>query len=420
MSGPTEAPSPRIHRGLLLAVFAVTLAIAGWALHRAWALHDTLILDESGVHAQVRLFLEGRFELFRWPGQPYPASAMFPGFQGVLAAVAAVTGLDSPSALRLCTFGFSLGWAAVAYQVARQFHAPDVALLRALQCYLLPIAFPYNFLMYTDVFSLLITFAAFWALLRERWILGGLLAFFSLLVRQNNVIFLLFLGGFTLVQAHGFRPRLEDALRHLRRCWLLVAGMIAFAVFVLVHGRVGLDAPNQQPTTLSLGNLAISLVTAGILFFPLHLARRPAVFGWLKTHRVATALLLLATLAVGLSYVPGHRWNLIPEMLRNRLIAVLTQDHAWRLLFAAAMAAVVLSVKVTPLVRPAAVLIYPFWFLVLVPVLLVEPRYYMSAFALFLLLRERDDPRQEITLCAWLAFLSVWLHQGLTAGRFLL
>ena len=360
MPESTASPNPRIHRGLLVVVLAATGAIAMWGLWRAWTLQEVMILDESGIYAQVRMFLEGRFELFRWPSESYPASAMFPGFQAVLAATAAVTGFSSISMLRVYAFGFSLCYAGTAYQVARQFFPPDIALLRAVQCYLLPIVFPYNFLIYTDVFSLLVILCAFWAMLRGKWNLGGALAILSLLVRQNNIVFLLFLWGFTLVKSHGFHPRREQILGHLRRCWLLGVGVIAFALFVLIHGRVGLDAPQHQPTTISLGNLAMSVVVAGILFFPLHVTNRLVASRWARKHWIAASVLLLAALAMALTYSAAHPWNFIPEMLRNQLIVALTQSWAWRLVFAFAMVAVVLSVRVTPLVKPAAVLVYPF------------------------------------------------------------
>ena len=58
--------------------------------------------------------------------------------------------------------------------------------------------------------------------------------------------------------------------------------------------------------------------------------------------------------------------------------------------------------------------------MVLLPVLLVEPRYYLSSFVLFLLLRQGNDTTTEVVLWGWFAFLATWLHQGITVGLFLL
>lgn len=95
----------------MLAATAIigTCASAAWAASAARPLK--FILDESQVFWQVDWFCRGRFELFRWPGNPYPAAAMLPGYQTVLAAVAATFGDRSLPMLRLLTTAFAGGLA---------------------------------------------------------------------------------------------------------------------------------------------------------------------------------------------------------------------------------------------------------------------------------------------------------------------
>ena len=70
-------------------------------------------------------------------------------------------------------------------------------------------------------------------------------------------------------------------------------------------------------------------------------------------------------------------------LLRNRLLELLTADVPGRVLFAVGLAATTLSVMATTARSSrAGKLIYPYWFLQLVPVLLVEPRYYFSTYLL--------------------------------------
>ena len=412
------SPAGRITNRLILAtVVLVTAGTAFWGMARVRDL--AMVLDETQVKAQVDLFLSGRMELLKWPGEEYPAAAMFPGFQAVLAAVSAITGLRSVFVLRLCCFVFSWAYVFVAYKLARRFVDPDLALIRAAQAYLLPLAFPFHFLLYTDMFSLLVTMTAFWAAVTGRRHTTGLLMIGSLLVRQTNVVFAIFLWAFTYVQEGDTKWDLDRLLAHSRRWLLLGLSILVFIGFVLIHGRVGLDDPSQQPLSFSVGNLAISLVLGGALFLPVHLGNLPAIRDGFVSHPRRVLLVVGVAALIAFTYEPSHRWNLMDGLLRNRLLELLTGDFSGRLLFAVGLAATALSVLATPLIRPGGKLLYPYWFLQLAPVLLVEPRYYFSTFALFVLLRTEKNRRIELSLWFWFALQSVWLHTGITANHFM-
>ena len=403
---------------LLIVTVAVSAGLSCWGLARTWGL--PFVLDESQVYAQVQLFLEGRPELLKWPGQAYPAAAMLPGFQAVLAVVAAATGGDSPSMLRLYCCAFSWLYALVVYKLSRLFVTTETAVLRSAQAYLLPIAFPFHFLMYTDIFSLLVILSAFWAAVRDYRHLAGLLMIFSLAVRQTNVVFVAFLWAFMYAETYGFRFEVHQLIAHARRWWLLGAALLVFGAFLAVHGRVGLDDPTQQPMTISVGNLAISLALAGLLLLPMHVANVPEILRMARHRWRVTVLIAGLVLITALLYSPSHRWNELEGLLRNELLERLTGSAAGRLLFAITMAGTALSIAVTPLVRPGAVLIYPYWLLQLAPVLLVEPRYYLSSYVLFLLMRRQSSVWTELAIWVWFVLLSLWLHCGITSLHFML
>jgi alpha-1,2-glucosyltransferase len=403
---------------LPLLVVIVTAGFAGWGVWQAWGLHEYFVLDESQVYGQVELFLQRRWELLQWPGDKYPAAAMFPGFQAVLSMIATLTGFSSVAMVRIYAFGFSLLYTVVVYLLARQFVDREIAVIRTAQAYMLPILFPFHFLMYTDTFSQLVILSAFLAFLRGRYNLGGVLMVLALLVRQTNIMFLVFLWCFTAINEYGFRPQLMELWRHMQRCWLLVLAMIAFVAFILIHGRVGLDDPTNHPLILSHGNLAFSLVVVAILFLPVHLQNLPQVGRWMRTHWLVALALIGLALVVGQTYSPLHFWNKNPGFLRNELLHLLTLNWQWRMVFAITMVWALFSVTVTPLVRQTAVLIYPFWFLRLLPAVLVEPRYYISSITLFLLLRKADKPPMELALWAWFAVLSAGLNHAITTIEF--
>jgi alpha-1,2-glucosyltransferase len=79
-----------------------------------------------------------------------------------------------------------------------------------------------------------------------------------------------------------------------------------------------------------------------------------------------------------------------------------------------------LSLFVIRLRQPIHYLIYPFAALTVMPVWLIEQRYYLPAFALFMAFREPASPVVEGAILAVNTALSVWLFAGVVQGRFFL
>ncbi len=66
--------------------------------------------------------------------------------------------------------------------------------------------------------------------------------------------------------------------------------------------------------------------------------------------------------------------------------------------------------------QPVHYLIYPFAALSLMPVWLIEQRYYIPVFALFMLFRESASPRVERTLVAMYVVMALYLFAGVVGG----
>ena len=86
----------------------------------------------------------------------------------------------------------------------------------------------------------------------------------------------------------------------------------------------------------------------------------------------------------------------------------------------AAVAWTVLSLAVTPLVRPQYLLLYPFTVLFLVPSWLVEQRYTLIPFTLFLLMRRPASAPVELATWLWMLPFTAYFLWGIEAGHFFL
>jgi len=78
-----------------------------------------------------------------------------------------------------------------------------------------------------------------------------------------------------------------------------------------------------------------------------------------------------------------------------------------------------LSLASTPLTTPAAYALYPYWVLALLPAWLVDPRYHILPFALFVLLRKPGPIAAEVALLPWFLGWSLLLWFGITHAGFL-
>ncbi|MES1213748.1 MAG: hypothetical protein ABUL64_04100 [Singulisphaera sp.] len=400
-------------RAISFVLVAATCFMAIWGACRAWNLGDRLLADEPVVLGQVKLFLAGKLELL---GEfEYPAAAMLPGFQAVLTVVAAPLGSTSPSILRLYCFGLSLAYPLVVFAIARQLMSDDQALWRAAQAYVLPIVFPFNTLLYTDLFSLTVNLAALWACMRRSYVAAGLVMLLALCVRQTNVVFILFLCGFSYVEVNGAQITWRRIFSHVRRCWLLLGGIFAFIVFVVVHGRVGLDDPHHHPLSFGFGNLLFCVLTGGVVFLPLLVRHAADILRWAVKNRLETVVTTVLTAGIAFTYGITHPWNLSAGYLRNYFMLYVLPSNLLRGVSALFGSLTILSLLARGLSRPSALMLYVYSFLSLAPVALIEPRYYFGPLLLYQLFRKVETPSVEFALWCWFAAWAVGLEHLVTA-----
>ncbi len=367
-----------------------------------------MILDEKDHYGQIRIFHEGAFELYRRPGEELPKNATLPGFHAAAAAYAKLAGSCTPETIRIFNILAGIGAAVLAWITARELHGPDIALTRALQLFFLPVLFPFIFLIYTDVFSLMLVLAAFLACVRKKYIISGLFALAAVAARQNNIVFVLFLAAYSYVDAFGFKissDRLRKHALELLPYALICAG---FAIFAIARGSIAMNRDHQL--ALSAGNILFSLFSCAVLFLPVHMVNRKRIQRRVSSRKICFFAVSAAILIAVMLYVPGHRYNRIPWLLRNEILSWLLRDIWGRTVFACAVLLAVSSLLSTKLAGRAGYLLYPFWLLVLLPHLLVEPRYYIIPFALLVLLRKKQNPYLEIALVLWFIIFSTAIH----------
>lgn len=411
-------PEPAaVERVLIPRHVAVALALIGaaWVAGLIAFTSVPVLADESYHVAQIGLFLGGKWELAE-------NLTTIPGYHVILTGLAIVFGREDITALRVYSASLSIVAILVLLRLAA-LARDDRWALRVAQIVVLPILFPFLFLVYTDVTALLLVMLAF-LLTQERhhW-LGALAATSALAIRQSEIVWLVLAGisasvGGLWAPAHTDGVRLPKA-ELAKRSAGYALGALAFAGFVAWNRGVALGDRAMHPFPgLYLGNVYFALFLSFVLLLPLHVAQARPIARRIRQPSVALAILVLGGIFAATFHV-DHPYNQasMSWWLHNTVLAWLASSLWTRAAMFAAIAIAILSLSVTPLQSGAQRLLMPFALLSLVPEWQIEPRYAIMPFALFLLFRVQRSLRFEWLLISYLGVCSGALMVGLVTQR---
>jgi len=380
-------------------VVILSVAATGYLLIR----NSDLLVDEIHNSRQIESYLHGVFERD-------PRLAVLPGYHLVIAALSYVFGVETISGLRLLSLIFGLVSAFVFYRCFTKLNGP-AASLRTLDYFLLPILFPYFFLLYTDPFAMLLLLLAVHEYLEGRYSLAGVFCGLGVLVRQTQIVWTCMLLAMIYVDANGYKLTWAAVQALLKRCWVLVVVMSGFGIFVISHGEIAAGSLQNHPSfTWHLENIFFSLIVFFFLFLPLHLVSLPQMRWPVKQRYVLVVGCVVLAGIFMLTFTVDHPHNLYyRRFLRNRFLKIFTSNV---LLQASLLIPIVWStlyLSICPLHRKSQYLLYPFWVFSLLPVWLIEARYYIPAMTLFLLFKKPEQIEREKWLSGYFCLVSTIL-----------
>lgn len=389
---------------LLLTLIACFIRLAAW--------QSQAIVDE-GVHVpQVSSFMSGSWDT-------HPDLAMIPGYHVVMAGLMSASGLSSLGAMRGISALFGLSAALAFYFIRRKLGDED-ALASAALFFVCPLFFPYYFLVYTDIFSLTVVLLAVLSAISGRHLLAACIMTLSLAARQNNVIWAAFLAAYAawpaLTKADSNpRAMLKEAVVPALP-YLLPAA--AFLLYWRWNGAIVFSAKvagGHPDLTLHGGNVWFALFLFMVLF-PREAWKGLQSFG--EAVRARPWLLVIPVVLCAWVRMRGSGDNhaYYDYFIRNAFIAFVA--HGWaRFCFGILVALAACSIVFTRFRDPRGALIYPFSVICLASSVLIENRYSIIPFALWMAFRQDNSPRWMLP--AWLA-LSALLCYGVLTLRFML
>lgn len=362
---------------------------------------DSSYADENDHIRQIHRFMKGNYHLMS-------QITTIPGYHLTIAFFAKFFGDLGARQLRLISLFLSLITIPIFYLTARKLNAQNL-IIKTLQYVFLPISFFYFPLVYTDIFSLLLVLIAFYLAISKKYSWSAIFLLFSLLVRQNNIVWVAFFWLYTYVQENEFYFSWKKLFGHLCRTRGYIAVTALFLFFAWVNGGIAVGDRERQQVGFYMGNIYFFLAFLGCLFFPI-------IFVYFKKNNYSSSKnnmligaisgVIFASLFV---FFPPevHMYNLKMKFLRNIILSLAYQKYIW--VYAGAIFLGCLALALIKLKKSAFVVI-PITSLCLIPALLVEQRYFIIPIVLILLLRKEMSVRLEIVLFGYFLLLSVALE----------
>lgn len=404
-----------ISRQYIIIIAVSILCILLVNLH-PW-LGSNMIADEIYHQRQIEMFQEGDFA-------QQPDLTTLPGYHWGIYLLMIPIGATGLNPLRIA--GSLLGLAAVflfdiCYRTLHGSPHPQ----RTLQFFLLPILFPWFFLLYTDAFAITVLLLAAYFWLRERhvWAAGAGAALFY--VRQPVVVFVFILALIDLleyVRANRQTLSLNVLGRWFLRGWPYLLLLVGCAGFFLINGGFAVGDTDSHPGgVVGWDNVTFSAWMAFLFIWPLVIGR----FGdglQLLLHKHGSLGRILGFIGVVIAFAsvfffdPTHPYNALAGTLHNGFILWANSIGFGRLWLAIPIVLLSLALTQIHFKSTTHYVIYFGWLISLIPFWLVEPRYSIPAFAVWLLFVPPLDDLAESRLSLNFAALSMILFSGMLLG----
>jgi hypothetical protein len=253
---------------------------------------------------------------------------------------------------------------------------------------------------------------------------GGARAHAAICVRQNNVVWAGFMPLFALwptLKEANWRPW-RCAATVARVAWPYLLPVAAFLAYWAWNGTISLSktvAAGHPDLRLHVGNLYFSLFLF-FVFFPDDVWTGAKQF--VAAARDNRWLLLIPLVLFAFVKLKGSYDNtqFTDYFIRNAIIEAARHGVWERWVFSAVVALAACSIGFVRFTRPQAWLVYPFSILYLALSWLIENRYSIIPFALWMALRTTGSDRADrIRLVAWIV-VSQFFVWGIFSGRFML
>ncbi len=358
-----------------------------------------LLISTSPPRFDEKYHMEQIMYFMHYPPKMHSFLSMIPGYHAVFAVLGFIFG-SSLMIMRSMNVVIGL-FAAYMFYLA----SDRPKRIRTYQFLFSPLIFPFMFLVYTDVMSCFLLISCYYAAKRNRLLFAGLLGVLSLLIRQNNIIWLGMIWIIPLIRSHDFR----SMIAYIKRSWTFMIAFFGFIVFVILNHGVALGDKKMHPSfSFHYGNLIFFPVLMLILFLPVFIANISSIARFTRKNIILSGIVASVSFIASFTWVSDHPYNQADiSLLRNWLMLYLTSGTLPRLLLGIIITFSLLALFSTTFSDRRYYILYPFTFVLLSMTWLIEPRYHLVPVVFFMLFRRMGSGRSEMMQIAYSLLLSI-------------
>lgn len=384
-----------------------------------------VLIKDKFLFADEHQYYEVIKRVTRWEinKELFSRTSSLPGYAFTIGFSQLIFRDFSIAGARLITTIFSLFSITIFYLISKQID-PKNSLVKTLQYFFSPILFIFFFLIYTDVFSLLLILLSFYFLIKGRSSISGLIGLLSLFVRQNNIIWLGFFCFYIFSEKYKYQLNATNLKNYLKDISFFILSFVATSIFFAINKGVTIGSVNQlaQPIGIYLGNIYFALFMFFFLFLPLNISNSQKIFKIFKKKSYFIFTPILIYLVYMLTFSVDHLWNsaVFNFFLRNKLLNLSVLNNLNKSLFFLPIIYALFSLKFVQLHKKSFYSSYVFSLLFLVSLWLVEPRYSIIPFTFFLLFKKERPGFIEYSTIAIYIILSSFIFWGTINLKFFL
>lgn len=395
---------------VLLIVF-----VAATFTYTAFSIHGGLFADEFAHAPQIWTFYSNSSHFDE-------KITVLPTYHYIMALAVKQIGFYHDNLLKLITLLISLATIPVFYSLFKKYHDVQAG-ARTLQLFFLPNLFVYYFLIYTDIWALLLIAINLLLALHRHYLLSAAIGLLAICLRQDSIIWISL--SFLLIcfeqSSHQQSLRARSVITNaITKGSPYLVIFFAFLVFTFINDGVAIgDKERHNSGLINITNLYLFLLLGWLLFLPLNIKLLPIIAKTLKKPWIAAAA--IAGFFVYITTLTNtHEYNIerLDYFLHNKIAELLATNTLarglsyplalWMLLTLVVMPTPEARFKWILLVIPLAVIFHP----------MIEPRYYIPAFLLIQLTRPSMPSIYENGSIVYYILLSGYLTHGIISGTF--
>lgn len=377
--------TPKLQGGSwCLALFVATILLFSLAIISGLK-HETA---DEGFHTPIIFeYYNGNFIISEH-------ITMLPIYHALLAGVMSVVDYISVKSLRLVNLLISAISIPVFYWLCVQLKRENIA-ERVLIFTLMPIIIPFFSLIYTDMVATLLVLAMVLLMLLGRHYWAGVFGLLAVFLRQTNLIWVGFCGLYLIVQywVSASEPLRDRIVRLIPSCFhqLLPYAIVfvVFGMFVIYNGGVAVGTADLQAVSFNPSNVYYFLLLTFFLFLPYNFEYSSRIFTLLTGSFKVWILIGVFFVVYFMTYSNSHQFNSygLSFYLRNIVLHHTVTNPVWKTLAFIPMVWMLLTFYLMGRQESNKWQIYTLYFVILlnlIPLPLVEQRYYIVALVLFL------------------------------------